>query len=131
MMPGAPIASMYPSGSFTQSVRIINIASIAGVSGLTAHSPHYSATKGAVSVAMEVAGANIYVNAIAAGGILTPQFKDNLARSSEKEKNEFFQLIPSGRLGAPEEYAFLITYLASDDHYLVGQIIGVNGGTYI
>lgn len=70
--------------------RIINIASISGVSGLTAHSPHYSATKGAVvaftkSVAMEVAGANIYVNAIAAGGILTPQFQDYLARCSEEE----------------------------------------------
>jgi 3-oxoacyl-[acyl-carrier protein] reductase len=94
----------------------------------TAHSPHYSATKGAVvaftkSVAMEVAGGNVYVNAIAAGGVLTPQFKDYLARSSEKEKGEFFQLIPSGRLGTPEEYASLVLYLASNKHYLVGEIV--------
>ena len=80
---------------------------------------------------MEVAGANIYVNAIAAGGILMPQFQDYLARCSEEEKNQFFQLIPSGRLGTPEEYASLVVYLVSEEHYLVGQILGVNGGAYI
>jgi 3-oxoacyl-[acyl-carrier protein] reductase len=50
--------------------KIINVASVAGLSAYGAHSPHYSATKGAViaftrSVAAEVAGANIFVNAIA------------------------------------------------------------------
>ena len=52
--------------------RIINIASLSGMSGLSAHSPHYSATKGAViaftkAVAAEVAGSNIYVNVMAPG----------------------------------------------------------------
>ena len=52
--------------------RIINIASLSGMSGLSAHSPHYSATKGAViaftkAVAAEVAGSNIYVNVDGAG----------------------------------------------------------------
>lgn len=56
--------------------RIINIASLSGMSGLSAHSPHYSATKGAViaftkAVAAEVAGSNIYVNVMAPGGVHT------------------------------------------------------------
>jgi 3-oxoacyl-[acyl-carrier protein] reductase len=116
--------------------RIINIGSLAGISGTSAHSPHYCATKGALvaftkSVAMEVAGANIYVNCIAAGGILTPAFESYLARATEEEKNRFYQLIPAGRLGKTEEYASLAVYLASDDHYLVGQIISPNGGVVI
>jgi 3-oxoacyl-[acyl-carrier protein] reductase len=56
--------------------KIVNISSIAGVSGLSFHSPHYSASKAGVigltrSVGLEVIGAGINVNAIACGGILT------------------------------------------------------------
>jgi 3-oxoacyl-[acyl-carrier protein] reductase len=40
-------------------------------------------------------------------------------------------MIPLGRLGEPEEYASLAVYLASDEHYLVGQIISPNGGVVI
>jgi len=42
-----------------------------------------------------------------------------------------YQMIPLGRLGKPEEYASLAVYLASDEHYLVGQIISPNGGAVI
>ncbi len=116
--------------------KIINIASIAGISGYSAHSPHYSATKGAVvaftkAVAADVAGANIFVNAIAPGGVMTPDFAAYFARSTEEEKNRLNQLIPLGRLGTVEEYASLAVYLASDGHYLVGQIISPNGGVVI
>jgi len=113
--------------------KIINIASIAGIAGFSAFQPAYCATKGAVlaftrSVAVEVAGANIYVNAIAAGGILTPPMEAYLARCSEEERNSALQLIPLGKVGRPEEYASLAVYLASDEHYLVGQTISPNGG---
>jgi 3-oxoacyl-[acyl-carrier protein] reductase len=113
--------------------KIINIASLAGISGLSAHSPHYSASKGAVvaftrSVAAEVAGANIFVNAIAAGGVHTELFGSFLANMDQEERARVFQLVPLGRLGSPEEYAGLALYLACDGHYLVGQIIGANGG---
>lgn len=116
--------------------KIINIASIAGISAYSAHSPHYSATKGAVvaftkAVAAEVAGANIFVNAIAPGGVMTPDFAAYFARSSEEERNRLNQLVPLGRLGTVEEYASLAVYLASDGHYLVGQIISPNGGLVI
>ena len=116
-----------------QSGKIINIASIAGIGGFSAFHPAYCATKGAVlaftrSVAVEVAGANIFVNAIAAGGILTPPMESYLASASEETRNALHQLVPLGRLGRPEEYASLAVYLASDEHYLVGQTISPNGG---
>ncbi|MFM5949766.1 MAG: SDR family NAD(P)-dependent oxidoreductase [Novosphingobium sp.] len=113
--------------------RIVNIASIAGLSALSAHSPHYSATKGAViaftrSVGAEVAGANIFVNAIAPGGIATPMFDQYLAGIGPEGRNRLFQMVPAGRLGTMEEYAGLVAYLAGDGHYLVGQVISPNGG---
>ena len=116
-----------------KSGKIINIASIAGIGGFSAFHPAYCATKGAVlaftrSVAVEVAGANIFVNAIAAGGILTPPMEHYLATASEQTRNGLHQMIPLGRLGKPEEYASLAVYLASDEHYLVGQTISPNGG---
>jgi 3-oxoacyl-[acyl-carrier protein] reductase len=115
--------------------KIINVASIAGLSAYSAHSPHYSATKGAViafthSVAAEVAGANIFVNAIAPGGVHTDMFEAYLNKIGEEKRNQFFQLVPLGRLGTPEEYASLALYLACDGHYLVGQVISPNGGMF-
>jgi 3-oxoacyl-[acyl-carrier protein] reductase len=115
--------------------KIINVASIAGLSAYSAHSPHYSATKGAViaftrSVAAEVAGANIFVNSIAPGGVHTEMFEAYLNKIGEEKRNQFFQLVPLGRLGTPEEYASLALYLACDGHYLVGQVISPNGGMF-
>ncbi|NMM90820.1 short-chain dehydrogenase [Rhodococcus sp. SRB_17] len=116
--------------------RIINIASIAGISTGSTHSPGYSAAKAAVvsltkTVALDVAGAGIYVNAIACGGVLTPPFQAYLDNATEDEKRNLYQMIPVGRLGRPEEYASLAVYLAGENHYLVGQIISPNGGVVI
>ncbi len=116
--------------------KIINIASIAGISAMSAHSPHYSATKGAViaftrSVAYEVAGANVQVNAICPGGVRTPAFEHFLNQQSPEQLNVLNQILPLGRLGEGEEYAALVSHLASDECYLVGSIINASGGTYI
>ncbi|RZL23042.1 MAG: SDR family oxidoreductase [Rhodococcus sp. (in: high G+C Gram-positive bacteria)] len=116
--------------------RIINIASIAGISTGSTHSPGYSASKAAVvsltkTVALDVAGAGIYVNAIACGGVLTPPFQEYLDNATEEQKRNLYQIIPVGRLGTPEEYASLAVYLAGENHYLVGQIISPNGGAVI
>ena len=116
-----------------RSGKIVNIASIAGLGTGSAHSPGYSATKAGVisltkTTALDVAGANIHVNAIACGGVLTPPFEDYLARASDEQKNRLYQMVPLGRIGRPEEYASLAVYLASDEHYLVGQVISPNGG---
>jgi len=115
--------------------RIINMASTSGISALSAHSPHYSASKGAViaftkSVAAEVAGANIFVNAMAPGGIDTQAFKDYLASVTEEQRNRLWQIVPAGRLGALQEYTDTVLFLAGP-HYLVGQVISPNGGMVI
>jgi len=116
--------------------RIVNIASIAGISARSAHSPHYSATKGAVvaftrSVAFEVAGANIFVNAMAPGGVATPAFNGYLDQIGETGRNRLWQSCPAGRFGTVEEYAATVLHLASDEHYLVGQVLSPNGGSAI
>ena len=115
--------------------RIVNIASIAGISAKSAHSPHYSATKGAViaftkSVAHEVAGANILVNAMAPGGVATPAFNAYLDDIGEDGRNAIWQACPSGRFGSVAEYADVVTHLAGD-HYFVGQVLSPNGGSVI
>jgi 3-oxoacyl-[acyl-carrier protein] reductase len=119
-----------------RSGKIINIASVAGLGTGSTHSPGYSATKAGVisltkTTALDAAGANIQVNAIACGGVLTPPFEDYLSRASDEQKNRLYQMIPLGRIGRPEEYASLAVYLASDEHYLVGQVISPNGGYVI
>lgn len=119
-----------------RSGRIINIASIAGLGVGSMHSPGYSATKAGVisltkTTAYDVAGANIYVNAIACGGVMTPPFKAYLADATTEQRNSLFQLMPLGRLGEPEEYAAVAVFLAAQNHYLVGQVISPNGGSVI
>lgn len=117
-----------------KSGRIINVSSTAGMSVTSIHSPHYSASKAALigftrSVAAEVAGSGILVNCIAPGGIMTDDFRDILNRMTEQSRNEFYQMVPLGRLGEPEEYASLALWLASDGGgYMVGQVISPNGG---
>lgn len=116
--------------------KIINIASVAGLGAGSMHSPGYSATKAGVisltkTTAYDVAGANIFVNAIACGGILTPPFEAYLDTATDEQKSRIYQMTPLGRLGTPQEYASLAVYLASDEHYLVGQVISPNGGYVI
>ena len=114
--------------------RIVNIASIAGLSGLSFHSPHYSASKGAIvaftrSVALEVIGAGVAVNCIAAGGIATEAWNQAFAAMGETLRAQVMQMIPAGRLGSIAEFTSLAVYLAGEQAgYLVGQVISPNGG---
>jgi len=114
--------------------KIVNIASIAGISALSFHSPHYSASKGGMvaftrSVAVEVIGAGINVNCIAAGGVATEGWNEFLARGGEKAAAQILQMIPAGRMGTIQEFASLALFLSGDDAaYLVGQVISPNGG---
>lgn len=114
--------------------KIVNIASVAGISGLSFHSPHYSASKGGVvaftrSVALEVIGAGINVNCIAAGGIATEGWNTFFESVGPQVRARLMQLVPAGRIGRMEEFTSLALYLASDEAaYLVGQTISPNGG---
>ena len=101
--------------------RIINIASLSGMSGLSAHSPHYSATKGAVIA---------FTKVVAPGLVHTQELDAILQKLDEEGRNRFWQLVPAGRLGTPEEYAATVVHLAGE-HYLVGQVISPNGGMWI
>lgn len=106
---------------------IVNVASIMGVSGASAHAL-YSASKSAVigfskSLAKELSP--IRVNAIAPGIVDTPLL-DSL---SEEQKEELSKKIPLKRLATPQEIAQSILFLASDmSSYITATILEVDGG---
>jgi len=109
--------------------RIINISSIIALIG-TDHEAHYGASKAAVlgltkSLALELAGYNITVNAIAPGLIET----DMTAGATAEERKKSLELIPLGRIGRPVDIANAAVFLASDRaSFITGQTIHVNGG---
>jgi len=109
--------------------RIINITSVSGQMG-NAGQCNYSASKAGQigftkALAREVASRNITVNAIAAGYIET----DIWENVPQEMKESFLKLIPLGRKGQPEEIAYAVAFLASDQAaYITGQVLGVDGG---
>jgi len=112
-----------------KSGKIINIASIAGLSG-TPGLADYSAAKGGViaftkALAKEVAQYGINVNCVCPGPIGTEYF----LTLSEEAKQKYLQSIPLGRFGRPEEVAGLVRYLASyEADYITGQTFVIDGG---
>jgi NAD(P)-dependent dehydrogenase (short-subunit alcohol dehydrogenase family) len=112
--------------------KIINMASIAGTTGL-AGSPDYCAAKGGIiaftkSVAKEVAHLGIQVNALAPGFIETPL----LDEMSPAMKSMFIAQTPLGRLGTADEIAAAALYLASPAaDFVTGQVLSPNGGFHI
>ena len=120
--------------------RIINMASIAGISGLS-WSSHYSAAKGGIiaftkAAAKELISKRIYVNALAPGFIETPGLKAPVGGAEGKTLADLIQVvfgtIPLNRLGTPDEVTPLAVLLASDESsYMVGQVISPNGGQVI
>lgn len=119
-----------------RSGRVVNIASVAGLGAGSMHSPGYSATKAAVvsmtrTIAFDVAGAGIQVNAIACGGVNTPPMLAYLEGATEEQRANLFQLVPLGRFADADQYARLVVYLAGDDHCFVGQVLSPNGGYVI
>ncbi|HTF95802.1 MAG TPA: 3-oxoacyl-ACP reductase FabG [Cellvibrio sp.] len=112
--------------------RIINISSVVGAMGNPGQS-NYAATKAGVSgfarsLAAEVGSRNITVNTVAPGFIDTDMTKI----LPEEQKQQLVARIPLGRLGAPEEIAAVVVFLASDaGSYISGETIHVNGGMYM
>ena len=117
-----------------KSGKIINIASICGITGCLG-AAHYSAAKGGImgythAVAREVISQGINVNAVAPGYIDTPMLSG--AGMTDEILKQLLSQIPIGRLGKPREIASLVAYLASDDaNFIVGQVISPNGGQVI
>ncbi|WP_439815810.1 glucose 1-dehydrogenase [Zavarzinia sp. CC-PAN008] len=93
---------------------------------------NYAASKGGIammmaSLAQEVAGEGIRVNAIAPGAIRTPINEETW--SEPEARRRLLKLIPYGRVGEPEDVARVAVWLASDlSDYVVGTTIHVDGG---
>ncbi len=108
--------------------KIINISSVWGNVGASCEVA-YSTTKGAINsltkaLAKELAPSNIQVNAIACGAINT----DMNSVFTKEELNELCEEIPTGRMGAPNEVADIVTFLCNAPEYLTGQVITLDGG---
>ena len=112
--------------------RIVNITSVVGASG-NAGQANYAAAKAGVAgmtraLARELGSRNITVNCIAPGFIDT----DMTAGLAEEQQKALLAQIPLGHLGAPQDIAHAVTFIASPQAgYITGQEIHVNGGMYM
>ena len=109
--------------------RIVNITSVVGHTGNAGQS-NYTASKAGVigmtkSIAIELAKRNITVNSISPGFIDT----EMTASLSDEQKEFIKNKIPLDRIGKPEDVAYCVKFLVSEQaNYITGQTIHVNGG---
>ena len=109
--------------------RIVNITSVVGHTGNAGQS-NYTASKAGIigmtkSIAIELAKRNITVNSISPGFIDT----EMTASLSDEQKNFIKNKIPLARIGRPEDVAYCVKFLVSEQaNYITGQTIHVNGG---
>jgi 3-oxoacyl-[acyl-carrier protein] reductase len=108
---------------------IVNISSVAGVIGVSGQA-NYCASKAGIigftkALALEMAGKNIRVNAVAPGYIDT----DMVGKIPKHIREGLNARIPCKRIGTPEEVARVVLFLASEDaSYILGETIVVDGG---
>ena len=109
--------------------RIVSTSSVVGIMG-NAGQANYSASKAGIigmtkSVAKELAGRGVTVNAVAPGYIGT----DMTNALSDKVKDAMKAQIPAKRICTPEDVANVVAFLCSDDAaYVTGEVIKVDGG---
>ena len=108
---------------------IINISSGAGITG-SRRNTAYHASKGAVriftkSAAIQYAGENIRVNSVHPGPVDTDMLASSLAADDARRPED----VPLGRYGRPEEVAYGVLYLASDESsFVTGSEVVIDGG---
>lgn len=121
--------------------RIINITSIDALHPSMIGLAHYDASKHGLwgftkNSALELASSNIWVNAIAPGGITTPgvaaMSQGASAEQMEASTKAFMAKIPMHRMGEPDEIGTVALFLASDmSSYMTGSHIVVDGGALL
>jgi NAD(P)-dependent dehydrogenase (short-subunit alcohol dehydrogenase family) len=127
--------AVYPHFKNQGSGTIVNISSDSGVSG-NPNEAAYCASKGGVTnltraMALDYAKENIRVNAICPAVINTPMLQKEVDRQEDKDAylKEIDELHPVGRVGRPEEVAFAVLMVASDEaSFITGTNISVDGG---
>jgi 3-oxoacyl-[acyl-carrier protein] reductase len=112
--------------------RIINIGSVVGATGNPGQANYAAAKAGLVgftkSLAREIGGRGITVNTVAPGFIDT----DMTRELPEAQREALLKQIPLGRLGAAEDIAEAVLFLASPrGGYITGETLHVNGGMYM
>ncbi len=109
--------------------RIVGITSVVGVTGNPGQVNYTAAKAGMIgmmkSIGKEYARRGVTANCVAPGFIATAM-TDKL---NEKQRESILQMVPSARLGTPDDIAAAVVYLASDEaSYVTGQTLHVNGG---
>lgn len=114
--------------------RIVNVGSLASKTGGLTAGTAYSVSKGALgaltfSLARELASHGVTANAIAPAYVRTPMVTEQL---SESQRQALLQQIPVGRFCEPEEFAHVVSFLASPlSGFITGEIIDLNGGLHM
>lgn len=110
--------------------RIINISSVVGHTGNPGQIPYTMVKAGldafTKSLAQELAGRDILVNAIAPGFIETEMTEE----LPDEVRETILAKIPMGRVGTAEEIADVVAFLATRGSYINGSVLHVNGGMY-
>ena len=121
------IKQVYPIFARKRAGKIINITSVAGITGNAGQTNYASAKAGLIgltkSVARELAGRGICCNAVAPGFIETDM------TGSTPLNQQMLAAVPLNRMGEPEEVAELVAFLASSkSDYITGSVLQIDGG---
>ena len=126
------IRAVAPLFKDQQSGKIVNVTSINGLRGKFGQANYAAAKAGIIgltkTVARELAKFNVNVNAVAPGLIET----DMVRQAPEDVRQKALAEIVLGRIGKPEEVAWVVTFLCTEKaRHITGEVIKVDGGQYI